>query len=215
MRNESAQTKQICVICARQPATTADHIPPKSIYTKLERRTARYNLHTVPACKGCNNKANVNDEEFKVFLGLTTSRRSANQKDLLESVVATVANNHRIANAIFSTAQIIYTPTSSHTLEQQVGIEFERKPYNATLRKITRAIYWRMTGMILSPETEIVIADHDLTVDSMLPTYRDCAPQISSFSANGGTFKCKLIKAGDLQVMEFTFFDKHVAISLI
>lgn len=214
-KSDPPQAQELCVICGIEPATTVDHIPPKSVYTKFERQTAKYRMHTVPACRDCNNKDKVNDEQMKVFLGLTTSRRSVDQNDILKSVVSTVINNNRLAKDIFSSACLVYANTSPHTLEQQVQVSFERLPYIKSIRRMARAMYWRMTGNILGPVKEIEIAEEGVTVDMILPAYRDSEIIDSTHSVNNGTLKSRLLRYKDMEIIELTFFDKHVAVAMI
>lgn len=214
-KSDPSRAQQVCVICGVEPATTVDHIPPKAVYTKVERQTAKYRMHTVPACWNCNNKDKVNDEQMKVFLGLTTSKRGADQKDIIKSVVSTVINNNRLAKDIFSSACLVYANTSPYILEQQVQVSFDRLPYIQSIRRMARAMYWRMTGNILFSVKEIEIAEEGVTVDMILPAYRDSEIKDSNHSVNDGTLKSRLIRYKDMEIIELTFFDKHVAVAMI
>lgn len=57
-----------CVYCVSAEGRSADHIPPKAIFTKPRPR----DLVTVPACTDCNTSFKANDEYFAAMLALRT-----------------------------------------------------------------------------------------------------------------------------------------------
>ena len=52
---------QLCVLCCQRPATTKDHVPPRSLFTT----PAESGLIAVPACRECNEGASQDDEYFR------------------------------------------------------------------------------------------------------------------------------------------------------
>lgn len=57
------ETELTCAFC-EQPATTRDHVPPKSLF----KTSPPDNLITVPACFSCNNEASNDDQWFRNYL---------------------------------------------------------------------------------------------------------------------------------------------------
>src|SRR5262245_19960527 len=50
----------VCVLCGERPATTKEHIPPKSIFRKSPPDDV-----SVPACERCNNSTKLEDEYLR------------------------------------------------------------------------------------------------------------------------------------------------------
>jgi hypothetical protein len=55
-------TKPMCVYCQAAPATTEDHVPPKSLFPKNLWATL---VVTVPACDSCNSGNSANENRFR------------------------------------------------------------------------------------------------------------------------------------------------------
>lgn len=85
-----------CAICGGPTAPTDDHLPPQGLYPKP--RPANLKLFTVPACGPCNNGSNADDEEFKIALGVM--RGDSASGNLLNSLVATLSKNARLARTV-------------------------------------------------------------------------------------------------------------------
>lgn len=56
----------ICALCGIRPATTAEHVPAKSLFAKPRPN----DLITVPACALCNQGSQANDDYFRKTLAL-------------------------------------------------------------------------------------------------------------------------------------------------
>jgi len=106
----------LCALCGKNTATTKDHIPPQGIYPKP--RDNNINFNTVPACVECNNGSSVEDEEFKVLMGISTGVHHENPDIVIDSIARTLGNNQQIANQIFSTKQNVY----AHLRQNSKGI---------------------------------------------------------------------------------------------
>ena len=74
--------EQFCIYCGRQKATTKDHVPPKSFFTKP--RPAK--LITVPCCKVCNRTYGKDDERVRNLITSidTTENHPAIQQQIAE-----------------------------------------------------------------------------------------------------------------------------------
>lgn len=103
--------KKMCALCGENLATTKDHISPRGFYPKPIPNGI--NLHTVPACTGCNNDTQKEDEEFKVFIGFSTGEFRGNRDQVIDWIAKTIGANRRIANQIFSSKRDVYAQRQS------------------------------------------------------------------------------------------------------
>jgi len=197
-----------CVLCGVSPASTGqgDHIPPKSLYTKSERCSAKYPFHTVPACIQCNTDGSKHDEALKVLIGIEREGGT----DVIDALAKTVGNNQRIADQIFNTAK---RSTEGRTTE--VKITFDADSYRKSISRIARAMYWRMTEEILPSSANI--AAHSIEEIDRDAAQNLCAifEQQPSTEINGGTFICKLMQDTESCILIMNFFGCHTAVALI
>lgn len=74
-----------CYLCGGS-AGTRDHIPPKGLFP----RPRPSNLHTLPCCEGCNNRASGDDEYFRLAVSSLTNRNVAGSKSWQRTVESTL-----------------------------------------------------------------------------------------------------------------------------
>lgn len=72
---------EFCALCAGE-ACTEDHVPPQNLYPKPRRPNLQ--LHTVPACKSCNNGASTDDEELNMIVGVSVGDVQPNQNEVVD-----------------------------------------------------------------------------------------------------------------------------------
>lgn len=93
----STSSVQLCVLCGARPATTVDHVPPRSIFPKPRPS----DLVTVPACFHCNNSQSKYDEEFRVFVSIQIGMENHTTEKLWKhEVLPTLEHNRRLKNHI-------------------------------------------------------------------------------------------------------------------
>ena len=82
---------QVCVLCGTEPASSGqgDHIPPKSLYTKGERKAARFQFHTVPACVKCNEAGAKHDEALKLLISFESGEHRDQPTEVIDSMART------------------------------------------------------------------------------------------------------------------------------
>lgn len=56
-----------CAFCDTLAVTDSDHIPPRGLFP--DEREWRLNLITVPACRYCNKRHELDDQYMQLFLG--------------------------------------------------------------------------------------------------------------------------------------------------
>lgn len=155
MKRKALKKDQLCVLCGERAATTHDHIPPKCIYPKP--RDNDMNLHTVPACRECNEWDSAADEVFKAIITIDTSHARGDGGVLVDLLAGTVGKNQKIANNIFGSARRVYARSGSGIFQPAVDITFEKTHYVAVVRRIVRGLYWTETREILPRSANITV----------------------------------------------------------
>ncbi|MEE2870023.1 MAG: hypothetical protein VYE17_05795 [Pseudomonadota bacterium] len=201
-----------CVLCGVRPASTGqgDHIPPRGLYTKSERRSAKYQFHTVPACIQCNTGDSKHDENLKILIGIESGSEREDKADVIDALAKTVGNNQRIADQIFNTAK---RSTEGRTIG--VKVTFDANSYRKSISRIAKAMYWRMTEEILPSSAKIETYSISEIASDAADNLRAFFVHLPTMEINGGTFKCKLMKQGNSSVLMINFFDCHTAIAFI
>lgn len=206
MSNITKNASAICVLCGDRPASSGqgDHIPPKSLYPKKERMSAKYRFHTVPACVECNNEGKLADEALKVMISAQTGGRRHNSDDVVEHLVKTFHKNNKIGEKFFS----IETPTyfddgSEFVPKYPVSGNFELA--KKALSRIARAMYWSITGEILPKNRKVYLIDDAEHANKIRILANKYNPE--SFEINGSTFRCVVSDVDGLLIMTMIFFE--------
>ena len=132
-----------CYICGK-PATTFDHIPPKSLFPK----DFQYKGVKVPACKGCNNATSKDDEYLRDCFSMTGWNKEARQV-FLEGVRPSYLRSYAMLQKVTKHQKIldsmskidIKTP-SGIFLKQVTGMKMKSDRIENALRKIVKGIYY-------------------------------------------------------------------------
>lgn len=214
----SFKTIQICVLCGIEPASLGqgDHIPPKSLYTNGERKAARFQFHTVPACASCNGAGARHDEVLKLFISFESGEHRKQPTEIIDTMARTLAGNKRLARQIFSTAQKTILQRDSGIQLPVVSVEFDAESYKASVARIARAMYWRITKSILPIDARIEVAPLRQFGRSIISELQECQSAFPLFEVNGGSLKCKLLDGNhgpELLIMQF--FKRHTTVALI
>ncbi|MFA6297510.1 MAG: hypothetical protein WC629_03010 [Candidatus Paceibacterota bacterium] len=133
----------ICYLCGK-PATTYDHIPPKSMFPK----DFQYKGIKVPACRDCNNATSKDDEYLRDCFAMTGWNGEA-RKVFLEKVrpsymrpyatLQKVTKHQRILNSM---QKIDVKTPNGIFLEEVTGMKMKSDRIESALRKITKGIYF-------------------------------------------------------------------------
>src|SRR5437764_2311666 len=75
-----------CYLCGAADRVTRDHIPPKGLFP----RPRPSNLHTLPCCESCNNRASADDEYFRLAVSSLINRNPAGSKSWRRTVERTL-----------------------------------------------------------------------------------------------------------------------------
>jgi hypothetical protein len=76
-----------CYLCGSTVGMTRDHIPPKGLFP----RPRPSNLHTVPCCHSCNNRASKDDEYFRLSVSSLINRNAIGTKSWRRVVESTLS----------------------------------------------------------------------------------------------------------------------------
>lgn len=201
-------SNQLCVHCGENYATTDDHIPPRGIYPKP--RPNNIKLHTVPACEECNSGAGVEDEEFKVFVGLSTGEFRDNQYQVIDSIAKTVGSNQKIANQIFRSKIDVYARSGSFVYRPAVTVTFNSGNYCKVIQRIVRGLYWRQTSKFLGKTTKINVFPLDEMKNEFFKSMQELMDCLQSHRLNQDTFiyKVRFIEDGT-SIWGMQFFGRH------
>jgi hypothetical protein len=143
----------ICVYCGA-PATTRDHIPPKSIFVELELST----LVTVPSCERCNNAASRFDERFRNIIGMRASETAPNSVALWEKTWRSLHRNRQdLKTVLRSMRDVSVTSESGLYRGQMTEAAFEAEPHDRTIHRITRGLYFHHLGNSLPYDAPIEV----------------------------------------------------------
>ena len=198
---------KLCVLCGLQPATTKDHLPPKSIYPKP--REPGLQLFTVPSCIDCNNGDAKADEEFKMVVAMETGEVRNNKEQLARSVAKTIGHNQRIANEVFSTAKRVFVDRGSGVHLPETKITFNFELYQIVVQRIVRGLYWRETGNIASVDDTITVIPANGMDDKLHFMFRDLLPRLETKSLNNDSVRYKCHTDNNTSIWAINIFERH------
>jgi hypothetical protein len=148
--------EQFCAICGINVATTKDHIPPQSLYPK-ELRSKNLCLNFIPACPSCNNGAAVEDEELKLYVGLSTGEHRDSSDKIIDSMASTIAKNRRLAKQVFQANRNVYASMGGIVAKPFVAVTFSYENISKSIARIVRGLYWMEMGRPLGLDTKISV----------------------------------------------------------
>jgi hypothetical protein len=132
--------KQKCVYCQARLATTRDHVPPKSMFSKPKPTT----LVTVPACLQCNQGYKKDEDYFLATVTFTEAGISTEGKKLweqkLQRMYAKDQGIRRLMAKSFAPVELV-TPAGLY-LGNGLTIEPEWPRIKNVFVKIVKALYY-------------------------------------------------------------------------
>ena len=134
------ETQQQCVYCPR-PATTHDHVPPKSLYTP----PLPQNVVTVPACDPCNNRASKDDEIFRNELSIMAGSfgESANAAERLQPTMRSILRNRATRTRMVTSAQLVERySTGGIYLGHGYAVPLVPGLQQRVITRIVRGLHW-------------------------------------------------------------------------
>lgn len=139
MDNPKSQTVKGCYLCGSTEGLTRDHVPPKGLFP----RPRPSNLHTVPCCFQCNNKASQDVEYFRLAASAFINRNPQG-KQIWQRVVESTVRSGRIKHLVEEVRKgirpaRIQTPTG---ILAAAEVSITAAPINRVLVRITRGFLY-------------------------------------------------------------------------
>lgn len=198
----------LCALCGKNAATTKDHIPPQGIYPKP--RANDINFNTVPACSDCNNGSAVEDEEFKVLIGISTGESHDNPDVVIDWIARTIGKNQKISNQIFSTKQNVLAYLRGPILEPAVAVTFDGEKYRKVISRIIRGLYWLQKGHALGCNPKISVFPENSIKPEFARSMMSLMNYLGAHPLNKGTFIYKVHFCEDgTSIWGMQFFKRH------
>lgn len=209
---------KICYLCGK-PATTFDHIPPKSLFPK----DFQHKGWKVPACKKCNNATSKDDEYLRDCFAITGQNKEAREvfsKKVRPSymrsyeMIKPVTKHQRLLNSIVKVN--VKTPNGI-LLKQATGFKMKADRVNKSLKKIVKGLYFYHHKMSI-PD------DYSLTVyfqprDILTPFIKEAKEKKALEGARfGNTFSYIHVRAKEdefVSIWWLSFYQTHGAIILV
>jgi len=139
----------VCVLCGQRPATTGEHIPPRSLFIK---RPEQYLV--VPACEECNQSTKLDDEYLRQVM--SASSWTPEGLEVWSRKVAAKFNDYPATKAGLRN-QLDEIPIELPNLgEVPVRVLLaDEERINRVARKMVRGLYWFHTGELLGQDVPI------------------------------------------------------------
>jgi len=170
----------------------------------------------VPACAKCNNGSSVEDEEFKVLIGISTGEHHENPAIVIDWIARTVGNNQKIANQIFSTKQHVYARLHSSVLEPAISVTFDGEKYSKVISRIVRGLYWLQKGHALGCQPRITVFPTQGMKPDFAKSMMELMSCLEAHALNKGTFVYKVQFFEDgTSIWGVQFFKKHLVFAYV
>ena len=200
--------KYPCVICGIREATTRDHVPPKTVFTKPLPTT----LVTVPACALCNNGSADFDEKFRVYLGLVVGDKNANAKKLWkERSMATLRKNKKLAETISKGMhEVDVLNEYGVRVGKKIAFLWPVDVFECVVERIARGLYYHHFGEILGARVQCTVGFMYTLSDDIMESTKD----LTQSHIGDGAFTYRYGRAAESplhSVWVFEFYQGHWA----
>ncbi len=204
----------LCAICGIRIATTKDHIPPQSLYPKP--RDNDLNMNTVPACSDCNNGSSLDDEIFKVLIGIDTGEHQKAPGKIIESLAGTIGKNARVANQVFSTKRRVLANLKGKVFEPAVAVTFDFKSYERVIARMIRALYWMEMGRSLAVNAKVTVLPVNQITQDLASSFMELLLSLPLRKLNKDSFMYRCYISDDgIHVWGMQFFSRHTTFAYV
>lgn len=204
---------EVCVLCAKEPATTKEHIPSRGVFLVKPKQYL-----TVPACERCNNSAKLDDQYFRDVLAAcsTTEEGRAVWRN---KVMARF--KERPATKIGFRDQIAPVNVTSEVGGSMVlpGIRVNAKRFERCIRKMVWGLYWWHSSRLLDPTTPLdvhflnfVQAPAFFRDQEQVSIFRKAAPGVYRAPGEVRTFCYLFGITAEVSIWYFIFYRQNMAI---
>ena len=127
----------LCIICGNTGELTRDHLPQRSLYPKAI-RSKIVNMNIIQACEACNNGAKLEDELFKVIIGMIVTPEW--NDELKNSVHSTLDSNQKLFKYVNTNSEVRKIDNSSGQVEEVNILALNKEMENNFLLAIERCV---------------------------------------------------------------------------
>lgn len=163
---KTVRESNVCVLCGERPATTAEHVPPKSLFLALPSPYL-----TVPACMLCNNSTKLEDEYLRETMS-GTSLVGQGLKVWSEKVKPKLKTHPKTLSRLAKGAAIRLVETHLGQLSMPT-LAIDANRVTKSVVKMARGLYWFHTGALMAPDLDFTVGLFDA---ARWPAYAD-APE--------------------------------------
>ena len=156
----------MCAYCGSNPATTDDHVFPRSIFHPKE---PPKNLITVRACLACNQCYGASEEAFRNLIISGSAYDHPDGRRVWEKVHKSVRRNRKYFQDILEKATPASLKLRSGEIVQTISSPVDPKPIYRVIEKIVRGIYFKKFGVPLPPDSIQVWHEPLVPEDAPLP----------------------------------------------
>ncbi len=147
-------SSDICVLCATQPATTRDHVPPRGFFKGLQA-----DFITVPACVDCNQGSSADDEDMRFFISMQVGKEPPGAASLWnDGALKSVKRKTSLRAQVTGSAREVLVTDAQGRMTTRIGVVAPARVYESVFSRITRGLYFFHTGRILNPSVPIQVA---------------------------------------------------------
>ena len=138
----------LCIYCGKNPASTRDHVPPKSFFP----RPRPANLITVPSCEDCNNVFGKDDERVRNIITSihTTEVHPAICQQIADKRNRSFQRSEGFSNFLHLVSSIKLTEHQSDTgdyFHRTLAFNLDQKVFDRFVERMTRALLFYENGI--------------------------------------------------------------------
>lgn len=177
-----------CVYCGIIGTVTKDHVPPKCLFPL----DTRVNLMTVAACPTCHGSFKLDDEYFKLVIGIRDDLPSSVSANFLRDQTRRTIKSpgaDGLRSAILAATKTYTVRTADGRIaSSRLGMRVDATRVIRTCERIVRALYSKFFGAVLPATHEVGAVLLDLQKDNsafMSEDIQECL----SIMKEGGTHK--------------------------
>lgn len=171
----------ICYFCGL-PATSKEHVPPKSFFPKKGNKDYRRNLIKVPSCDLHNSDKSKDDEYVRALLvGVSKTINSSKNKDLIslrDSVIRSMTRNPSIIQLVLRNPTPPIRLGTGAEIPEKVLVDYDIERVKNIFESISKGIYFHHKRSTWTGQVEVI--PHFLISEKADPDERRPIEELSS-----------------------------------
>lgn len=171
----------LCYFCG-SPATSKEHVPPKSFFPKGGARDYRRNLIKVPSCDAHNSLKSKDDEYVRALLvGISKKINEGKNKDLIrlrESVVRSMVRNPNLISLVLRNSSPALSFGVGEIPTEPVSAEYDFERVKNLLESIAKGVFFHHYKKAWGGKVEVI--PHFLISDSATVEEKNISKRLCS-----------------------------------